>query len=190
MSRLSSGRASWYRIGAEDLAPTLPAHRDHIHRKYRLTCLQYEQLIERSAGNCNGCGVAASSLINGHMHGRHQTLMIDHDHTLGLWAVRGLVCNRCNVIADSPYFADASARYNATPFYRELLDQHGVTLDGPPEPPVGSVVLDFARRGWSRTSEGWMALHKYAWHLPPLIRWSELVKLSGPHNLTFHPISS
>lgn len=54
------------------------------HRYYRLTCEEFDALVKRSEGRCDICGVITFLLV------------IDHDHDLGLWAVRGLLCPSCN----------------------------------------------------------------------------------------------
>jgi hypothetical protein len=54
-----------------------------VHRKYLLTCQDYDSLWERSGGACEVCGTSGN-------------LVIDHDHRYGRAAVRGLLCNRCN----------------------------------------------------------------------------------------------
>ncbi|MEV7770538.1 endonuclease domain-containing protein [Kitasatospora sp. NPDC086791] len=54
-----------------------------VHRKYLLTCENYDSLWERSGGACEVCGTPGN-------------LVIDHDHRYGRAAVRGLLCNRCN----------------------------------------------------------------------------------------------
>lgn len=48
-----------------------------------LTCERYELLVEWAGAACQVCRST-----------RH--LVIDHDHGLGEWAVRGLLCSTCN----------------------------------------------------------------------------------------------
>lgn len=59
------------------------------HRQYQLNCPDYDRLIARAAGRCEICGVLAEENHRG-------KLVIDHDHLLGTWAVRGLLCYSCN----------------------------------------------------------------------------------------------
>lgn len=54
------------------------------HQGRRLTCEEYDDLRQIMAGCCQMCGV------------RTDLLDIDHDHALGDWAVRGLLCGSCN----------------------------------------------------------------------------------------------
>ncbi|MGW1784572.1 endonuclease domain-containing protein [Streptomyces sp. NPDC002143] len=54
---------------------------------------------------------------------RPRSLYIDHDHTLGIWAVRGLVCHRCNqalraVDAGQRKRPAAVSRYLASAWHR------------------------------------------------------------------------
>ncbi len=58
------------------------------HRKYSLTCSDFEELWNRSGGVCEACGSAGRVPF--------RDLVIDHDHRYGLGAVRGLICRRCN----------------------------------------------------------------------------------------------
>jgi hypothetical protein len=60
------------------------------HKKYSLTCADYEALWERSGQRCEACGVAPDFTMRG------RGLVIDHDHRYGDSAVRGLICQWCN----------------------------------------------------------------------------------------------
>lgn len=55
------------------------------HPRYGLSCAEYDDLLRLAKGRCKICKVSADPLF------------IDHDHTLGDWAVRGLICNGCNL---------------------------------------------------------------------------------------------
>lgn len=59
-------------------------HACGTHAAYRLTCDEYDVLVDAHAGECAICGLPAD-------------LTIDHDHAVGLSAVRGLLCRTCNV---------------------------------------------------------------------------------------------
>ncbi|WP_408995540.1 endonuclease domain-containing protein [Streptomyces scabiei] len=52
---------------------------------YSLSCAEYDDLRREAGGGCMVCGVET------------ERPYIDHDHQLGNWAVRGLVCHTCNV---------------------------------------------------------------------------------------------
>jgi hypothetical protein len=67
-------------------ASSSPIHVCITHRAYRLTCREFAQLQDITPGRCQMCGERTSKLV------------IDHDHGLGFWAVRGLVCETCNVV--------------------------------------------------------------------------------------------
>lgn len=177
--KLTNGQFAWWTAG-DTGARTLPAHVDCIHRKYRLTCAQYETLIERSGGACEVCGTSAGDMTMGWrcVSGR---LHIDHDHTLGLWAVRGLLCRRCNNTIDQWFRSGQLNDYDANAYHRKLVADSGA-IEGEPE--VGVVVRDFAYREWRRMPDGWVALHSQAWQFEPVVTWDDLIFISGPHNLT------
>lgn len=59
-------------------------HPSCYHTGYALTCAEYDSLLTRAKGRCELCKLPT---------GRPA---IEHDHTLGNWAVRGLVCQPCN----------------------------------------------------------------------------------------------
>lgn len=86
------------------------------HRKYYLTCDQFDALQERSGGVCEMCGAAPFKM-----------LYIDHDHGRGRYAVRGLLCARCNTQLVRKFKPPPSAaQYLSRPFYREVgLPTHG-----------------------------------------------------------------
>lgn len=123
----------------------------HRHRGYHLSCDSYEALVLRSGGCCEICRTPGPRTSHGH-------LVIDHDTGLGDWAVRGLLCSRCNTMLDSHVHVldqDAVARYVAAPWYRHMLAQRGISPELPPEPPVGSavrlrwgIVMRRAETGW------------------------------------------
>lgn len=54
------------------------------HRYYWMTCADYDELEARADGCCERCGTPSSRP------------WIDHDHSIGDHAVRGLVCSKCN----------------------------------------------------------------------------------------------
>lgn len=83
-------------------------HRSHVRknnlRKYGLTPEDFDALLEKQAGLCVIC---KEELSPG--RGRH----VDHDHGTG--AVRGILCNGCNVglgyFRDSPEILKSAANY-------------------------------------------------------------------------------
>lgn len=60
------------------------------HRTYMLTCGDYEGLVAFAQGKCQLCETPAAETDRG-------KLCIDHAHDYGPWAVRGLVCDPCNM---------------------------------------------------------------------------------------------
>lgn len=64
-------------------------HETCHHRTYLLSCDQFEALLARAGGRCELCSVPASDVVDG-------KLRIDHEHRIGLHAVRGLLCPTCN----------------------------------------------------------------------------------------------
>lgn len=62
---------------------TTTVHSCSTHGFYGLSCEDHEALVAAADGHCQRCG-------------RPARLNIDHDHSLGLAAVRGLVCHGCN----------------------------------------------------------------------------------------------
>lgn len=71
------------------LSDRSPGHETCHHRTYLLDCAQYEMLLARAAGKCELCGTPTTQCAKG-------KLDIDHEHRIGLHAVRGLVCQTCN----------------------------------------------------------------------------------------------
>lgn len=65
--------------------PNKPRHRSCAHKQYAMSCDEYDAMRTAANGDCQMCGKPTEMLV------------IDHDHALGAWAVRGLVCTSCNV---------------------------------------------------------------------------------------------
>lgn len=89
-----------------------PPHPSCTHKQYLLTCDEYETLRAASRSRCQMCGRPGSRLV------------IDHDHAIGNWAVRGLICDRCNislgVIEGGKAASTAPARrYLASPWHQK-----------------------------------------------------------------------
>jgi prevent-host-death family protein len=108
------------------------------HAYYLIDCVSFDGLLARSAGRCEVCAASAQSVPG-------QKLLIDHDHALGLGAVRGLVCPACNHLlgrvdagAAPPLELAASlSRYLADPWVvepppdlRPALSRPRLTLSG------------------------------------------------------------
>ena len=59
-------------------------HVVNTHRVHLLTCAEYDDLLAMAQGCCMLCERSDAPLC------------VDHDHELGPWAVRGLLCRSCN----------------------------------------------------------------------------------------------
>jgi len=64
--------------------------RGHLRRKYSITLEDYNSMVEEQNGLCAICGRTNSK------KGVFERLAVDHNHISG--QIRGLLCNRCNVI--------------------------------------------------------------------------------------------
>lgn len=181
--RLHNGQYAWWLVG-DTGTRSMPAHDVCTHRKYRMTCAQYERLVDRAAGACELCAdpghLVTKRLNKGAWPGR---LYLDHDHNLGVWAVRGLLCARCNSAIEEPENANLLAMYSAKAFYRSVLAERDAASLMWTEPDLGDAVLDYADRRWLRTTDGWIPRHKFSAPAKFALTWAEMVALSGPHNL-------
>ena len=86
------------------------SHASCYHVSYSLTCAEYDDLLALSRGCCMICAQPTAPLL------------IDHDHRIGQWAVRGLACNACNqhlkcVDAGRRPATGATARYLANAWH-------------------------------------------------------------------------
>jgi hypothetical protein len=135
------------------------------HITYRMTCEQYRDLEGRAAGCCEIC----RRLLD--------QPQIDHDAIVGRWAVRGLLCRRCNTQLESGgQGLPEQSRYLKAAWYL------GVRLPVLPEPAKGSHVAGPYGRCWVRTRRGWEPTAYRA--QSPIRNWSSLCSEFGAHNLT------
>jgi len=78
----------------------------HLKRKYNITLAQFQDLIRRSGNRCQCCRIPFSRLLR-------QRPNVDHCHATG--KIRGILCNRCNVLLghafDNPKILRQCARY-------------------------------------------------------------------------------
>lgn len=100
----------------------MPNHPSCQHIAYRLTCADYDALWEFAQGRCQICGLAPEDTPRG-------VLVIDHDSRYGIYAVRGLLCSKCNTLmqfVDSNTKNDhrASAYLRNAWFARLLVARH------------------------------------------------------------------
>jgi hypothetical protein len=82
-----------------------------VRRRYGITLANQRELLERQGGRCAICRtpIDAPGCSTGGFH-------VDHDHSTG--AVRGLLCNNCNLGVG--YFADDPDRLRAAAEYIEI----------------------------------------------------------------------
>lgn len=152
-----------------------PRTRPCSHRIYQLSCEDYDQLVAEANYCCQLCQVPASETKHGH-------LVVDHDASLGDWAVRGILCSPCNTVA-----AVVGTKRPEVQAY--LADPWWERTRGPmmpqDEPPIGSVVsIGPRRRRWARGAEGWRPLARYQ---STRRTWYELNYQFGPHSIHAEP---
>lgn len=100
------------------------------HGAYRLTCADHDALWKRAKGRCEICRIAAADTPSG-------KLCIDHDYRYGFFAVRGLLCNRCNSLMRYVDRGEKSDRrtlaYCANAWFVGVLhERHRANLVRPP----------------------------------------------------------
>jgi hypothetical protein len=150
------------------------------HRTRALSCGQFEGLLRRAGGHCEICGEPGRPEVKG------CCLNIDHEHFLGDWAVRGLLCYTCNLglRSDRRMPPDPRiVRYIANAWYVQELARLGLTTEMPAEPGLGSHVVTFTRtyiRFDVADRSDWITLAASATHRKS---WRELWRRSGPCHL-------
>ncbi|WP_062435015.1 endonuclease domain-containing protein [Herbidospora daliensis] len=150
-----------------------PTSKTCTHRKYQLTCEDYDALVAHHHGRCGVCGIAADTAPMG--------LFIDHESVVGDWAVRGLLCNRCNSSLHHMSSPEAAA-YLASPWYLTALPAKGLRLKAESEPPDGAVVhLPAQNLTWERTGRHWHCTNNARRRNP--LSWRELNRRYGPFNI-------
>lgn len=154
---------------------TLPDHdRCDTHRKYKLSCDQYERLLARSGQRCEICRGSAIGTS-------FRKLFIDHSGPA--WAVRGLLCNTCNTrLRDGRDWTPGGAEYLAKTWWVQECARVGMPTKLPPEPPIGSVIRDQFGTVWLRNELGeWRAERGSCGE--PCMAWERIYELRGPHNM-------
>lgn len=147
------------------------------HKDYFMTCEQFEELLTRSASRCEIChrtGVETS----------HGQLYIDHDKWRGMWAVRGLLCGRCNsMLEHEEHFTPGVRQYLDQSWFKGMLAAAGVE-EAPSEPPIGSTVHAGQACNWHRSNGGWRCScgrHRRTRIQPKA--WAEILRSVGPHRM-------
>lgn len=148
------------------------------HKDYLMTCEQFDDLLKRSEQRCEICrryGVDTS----------HRQLYIDHDVYRDMWAVRGLLCGRCNsMLEHEKHFVPEVADYLAASWWKALLATLSVN-ESPAEPPLKTVVHAGQACHWERDRKGWFCTcgrhrHRSSWQRRT---WRELLRSFGPHRI-------
>ncbi len=79
--------------------------------KYGVTLAMYNKMVDDQNGLCASCGCAEWRTDS--RSGKMRNLCVDHDHETG--AIRGLLCDDCNVaigrLKDDPYRAMSIYKY-------------------------------------------------------------------------------
>lgn len=165
--------------GRVTAARTLPDHETcGTHKLYLLTCEQYEGLIAESGGGCQLCDFPAAGMPQ-------RKLYIDHDYR-GFWAVRGLLCIRCNsAIGDKRVGKKPAgmAAYLANAWFQRMYNERGISPNPAFRPPEGTAVLDGTGAHWAYGSGGRWTSDRG----DRARNWRELFRRFGPYNLTVVP---
>jgi recombination endonuclease VII len=149
------------------------------HKQYWLTCEKYDDLLRRSDFACEICAKPHQN------NGIYKKPHIDHDHDLGRWAVRGLLCHSCNTSLDYPSMAECRSAYLANSWYVKELARESMTPGTiPPEPRIGTVAADVADRWRVRQSDGWYSDGGNRWwNRNEPWTWTDWITEVGPHNV-------
>lgn len=153
---------------------TRPRSRPCSHRAYQLDCDDYDRLIAHAGGRCQACSVAPEETPHGF-------LVIDHDASVGQWAVRGVLCSKCNTALPDGSSPGWAAGYLARPWWRLELERRGVEAAPLAEPPDGSVVVACRGIRWQRSGDRWRHVAKYRGSARS---WGYLMRRYGPHNIS------
>jgi hypothetical protein len=147
------------------------------HDKYRMTCEEFDHLQALVKDRCQICGTSGPETPHGALH-------IDHDAGVGEWAVRGLLCSRCNTQLDSNAHlldSESVAQYLDKPWYAAKLAELGLPSGSMPGPPVGSTVTTTTGCTWHHSERGW--LRSAAGGTQQKTTWRAIERGHGPHRL-------
>lgn len=127
-----------------EAVPLSPDHgKCSTHLVYLLTCRQYEELLAATNRECELCGFPAERMPQ-------KRLYIDHCYQ-GFWAVRGLLCIRCNSSLSYASKPVGAAAYLANAWFLRMYNERGISPDPSFKTPAGSVVVDPTGTLWSPT---------------------------------------
>jgi hypothetical protein len=147
------------------------------HRHYMMDCASFDALWKRARGCCEICDIPPERTPHGVLH-------IDHDEHVGRWGVRGLLCSRCNSSLHRTILdAKRVMAYLADPWWKHILEAHGVPADGIPEPGIGAVVRVGPNLAWQRTQRGWKQVTGLYLGWGRIDSWSVIATRYGPHRV-------
>jgi Recombination endonuclease VII len=147
------------------------------HRHYLMDCATFNALWKRSRGRCEICKAAPEDTPHGMLH-------IDHDSHVGHWAVRGLLCSRCNSSLHRAILDPKRVTaYLANPWWKQVVSMAGVPLTGIPEPGIGAVVAAGTNLSWRRTERGWVRLSNLNRLRGTAEQWESIAVSYGPHRI-------
>lgn len=148
------------------------ANRTCQHRKYGMSCDDYEDFLDVADGGCQICRAPAGVIST-------QLMYIDHDPRYGEWAARGQLCLSCNSrLRTAVIFRPGAAAYLADPWFRRMLARRGLPVFMP-EPGPRSVVLERGKRTWTRSGAVW----KCSGQTGGTRSWHWVHYRFGPHQL-------
>lgn len=155
------------------------------HRQYKLSCDQYDALHEESQGACQICRTPERESSHGKLH---------IDHSGGWWAVRGLLCGRCNTtLGIKGDNWDRAADYLANVWWVRQCAARGLPAGRRPEPALGSAIRNQFGLIWLRrvngTGDWWEAPTQRGQH-QPVRTWDSLYGCYGAHNLAPFDVAS
>lgn len=155
---------------------TLPEHdRCDNHRRYKLSCQQLEELIERSGQCCEICRTHSARTSWQRLH---------IDHCGPLWAVRGLLCGNCNICLEDDKAGSLEAKnYLANAWWEQRCAAIGVPASLRPEPSIGSAIRNQFGAIYIRRNDYLWEAERQNSHTPPPMQWGRLYRSYGPHNL-------
>lgn len=87
-----------------------------LKRHFGISLEEYTQMLTEQGGHCATCDYTPpTDVIHGDV--KNRKLAVDHNHATG--AIRGLLCNRCNIVLglvkDSPIILEQLVRYLSKP---------------------------------------------------------------------------
>jgi hypothetical protein len=157
---------------------TLPDHdRCDTHRGYKLSCEQYERLLARSGQRCEITVCRADVRETS-----QRKLSIDHSGPW--WAVRGLLCTRCNTrLKDGRGWFEGGPEYLANTWWIQECRRVGMPTQLAPEPAIGAAIRDQHGIAWIHETDGLWHAHGRTRPGASRLTWERIYDMRGPHNM-------